>query len=333
MLHIVNGDSVGNKLKQGGMEGDVFVWREIYTEGPVFRRPEQPENSLARGQFLEQKLGIPLKEWLDGAEGLRRQLEELSHYDEVVLWFEHDLFDQTMLCRLLHGLAAQNLGNTKLQLLSIGEYPSIEPFHGLGQLSAEQLIGLAGTWQPVTAEQLLLGKRAWEAYTEESPGAILELLREDTSALPFLRDAFFLHLARFPSVQNGLGIVEQTTLDLLLSGVEQPLPLFRQTGDKLNLLGMGDLQYWASLRRLAQAEQPLIEIDGPFLGFHDNPEPFIRRQVTLTELGEKLARHQADWVALNGIDDWLGGVRLSGKAGVWRWDSEREKLVKGSGQV
>lgn len=332
MLHIVNGDSVGDKLKQGGIEGEVLVWREIYTEGPVFIRPEQPENSLARGRFLEQKLGIPLKEWLDGAEALRRQLEELGHHSEIVLWFEHDLFDQTMLCRLLHGLAAQNLGHTKLQLLSIGEYPGIEPFHGLGQLSAGQLISLAGNWKPVTAEQLLLGKRAWEAYTEESPQAILELLREDTSALPFLHEAFKFHLARFPSVRNGLGIVEQTTLELLLTGVNQPLPLFRQTSDKLCLLGMGDIQYWASLRRLAQAEQPLIEIDGPFPGLHDSPETFFRRHIALTELGEKLARHQADWIELNGIDDWLGGVRLEGKQDVWRWDPAREQLEKGNGQ-
>ncbi|MGM0885058.1 MAG: hypothetical protein ACQEXQ_28955 [Bacillota bacterium] len=49
MLHIVNGDSVGHKLKVSAVQGDILVWREIYTEGPVFVQPELPANGLQGG--------------------------------------------------------------------------------------------------------------------------------------------------------------------------------------------------------------------------------------------------------------------------------------------
>jgi len=35
----------------------------------------------------------------------------------------------------------------------------------------------------------------------------------------------------------------------------------------------------------------------------------------------------ADFVARYGIDRWLGGVRLTGRGPVWRWDEGRERLV------
>lgn len=43
MLHIVNGDSLAEKLKQV-VHGDILVWREIYSEGPVFLDPAEPSN-------------------------------------------------------------------------------------------------------------------------------------------------------------------------------------------------------------------------------------------------------------------------------------------------
>ncbi|OBZ10189.1 DUF1835 domain-containing protein [Bacillus sp. FJAT-26390] len=329
MLHIVNGDSVGTTLKESGALGDILVWREIYTAGPVFAQPELPANRAARGQYLEEALGIPQQLWREGSEEQEKRLANLQQYDDVVLWFEHDLFDQTMLCCLLHSLAGQDLGDTKLHLLSINQYPGIPIFHGLGQLSAGQLSGLIGTWQEISREQLHLGKKAWEAYTSSSPEAIAELLQEDTSALPYLHDALQLHLARFPSTQNGLGIVEQTTLELLLSGSETPLQLFSETTDKLHALGMGDIEYWLCLRRLSQGSHPLITMEGnakiPTL--NDSPQAFLHVKVGLTSLGADVAGCHADWIKISGIHGWYGGVLLEGNSPLWRWDNRRSTIV------
>jgi hypothetical protein len=38
-------------------------------------------------------------------------------------------------------------------------------------------------------------------------------------------------------------------------------------------------------------------------------------------------RGEADHVALNGIDRWVGGVHLHGRAARWRWDEGTESIA------
>jgi len=145
-----------------------------------------------------------------------------------------------------------------------------------------------------------------------------------------LHDALQLHLARFPSVQNGLGIVEQTTLELLMNGVDTPMQLFSQAGDRLHALGMGDIQYWLCLRRLSEGMHPLLSFEEDVIipKLNDSPETFLHTKVSLTELGHKVAGNRADWISLNSIDTWYGGVRLVGNSPAWRWDANRSAIVR-----
>ena len=334
MLHIVNGDTVGDKLKQGKIAGDILVWREIYTVGPVFPDMAEPGNRSARAAYLEEALGIPRSFCLAGSEEQERRLREFGKHDEVVLWFEHDLFDQTMLCCLLHWFARQTLDNTSLRLLTIGSYPGIVPFRGLGQLTAEQLAALSGASRPVGRQELSLGSRAWEAYCSRDADGQLAFLRECEAAgqhaLPYVRDAFEAHLSRLPSVRNGLGIVEHTALLLVAEGVREPYELFGQAGDRLPLLGMGDLEFWRRLARMAAAPHPLVRVAGVdgYPTFSDPVPSFRDGSVTLTELGARVLAGEADWAALQPADDWIGGLRLQGVP-AWRWDSARRTIVHG----
>lgn len=64
MLHITNGDSVANKLRQGVVQGEIMAWREIYTVGPVFRNMAERGNRETRARYLERRLGIPQADYL-----------------------------------------------------------------------------------------------------------------------------------------------------------------------------------------------------------------------------------------------------------------------------
>jgi hypothetical protein len=57
------------------------------------------------------------------------------------------------------------------------------------------------------------------------------------------------------------------------------------------------------------------------------PEIARKARVELTELGETVRKGEADFVALNGIDLWLGGVHLEDKNNLWRWDEQSGTLV------
>lgn len=333
MLHIVNGDSVGDKLKQGIVQGEVLVWREIYSAGPVFTDPAAAENRQLRAEVLESALGIPAAEYVAGCGEQERRISGFREYDEVVLWFEHDLFDQSMLAYLLHWFNGQKLGNTKLSLLCIGEFPGIEPFHGLGQLTADQLGTLRGTWQKVGRKELKLGSGLWQAYTASDPRTLADFLEQHRaelagSALAFAYDAFQAHLSRLPSVENGLGIVEQTTLQAVSNGIDTPLQLFRQVTDELHRLGMGDTEYWKFLRSLAAGKNPLLVIDGAaeVTDYRQVPD-FLNRSVTLTALGQQVLAGAADRVRRQGIDEWYGGLHLQDHDVPWRWDRAARRPV------
>ncbi|KAJ3198450.1 hypothetical protein HK101_004220 [Irineochytrium annulatum] len=96
------------------------------------------EERKNRASVLERQLGIPQTEYLQ-IEELERKLHSFQQYKEIVLWFEYDLYDQTMLSYLLHYFNGQALQNTKLNLLCIDSYPEIEHFRGLGQLTSSQI--------------------------------------------------------------------------------------------------------------------------------------------------------------------------------------------------
>lgn len=336
MLHIVNGDSVGNMLKQGIVQGDVLVWREVYSAGPNFVNPAGEQERAFRAKILEQSMGIPSAEYMAGCAEQEKRLQDYSRYEEVVLWFEHDLFDQSMLAYLLHWFKGKSLGRTRLSLLCIGEFPGIELFHGLGQLTPEQLSTLNGTWRSIGPKELELGSELWQAYAASSPepmADLLELRKEElqASALPFAYAAFQAHLSRLPSVKNGLGIVEQTTLLKMRCGADTPMKLFRQVTDELHVLGMGDLEYWLYLRGMVQGANPLIQIAGAEAAdnwdFRQVPD-FLNRKVTATTLGEQVLDGIEDRVAAQGLDVWYGGQHLQGHSVPWRWDSLAQRPVR-----
>ncbi|WP_040952516.1 sigma-70 family RNA polymerase sigma factor [Gorillibacterium massiliense] len=334
MLHIVNGDQVGNLLKQGIVKGDVLVWREIYSVGPVFETLSGEKERQVRAQDLERTLGIPADTYISGCIRQEETLADIQRYEEVVLWFEHDLFDQSMLAYLLHELSKRKLESTKLSLLCIGEFPGIELFHGLGQLSAQQLSTLTGTWRTIGRREMELGNELWRAYASSDPlrlWNLLELKKEAiaSSANPFAYEAFKAHLSRLPSIRNGLGVVEQATLEAVRSGTETPLELFRQVTDTLPVLGMGDLEFWMYLWALAQSPQPLLIINGvePGADFRQ-VSGFLQRRVQLTAIGEQILDGSADRVALQGIDQWYGGLHLHGREVPWRWDSAAGEPVR-----
>ena len=57
MLHIVNGDVVGRKIKD--IAGDIIVWREMYDFGPLMLHVSKEELIKKRAAFFEGKLNIP----------------------------------------------------------------------------------------------------------------------------------------------------------------------------------------------------------------------------------------------------------------------------------
>jgi hypothetical protein len=131
-----------------------------------------------------------------------------------------------------------------------------------------------------------------------------------------------------PSTYNGLEIIEQTTLEFVACGISSPNKLFVQVGNKLNTLGMGDLEYWYHLAKMSEEPYALLHIQGvaDFPNFKNSVPLFRECVITLTELGRKVLAGEIDWAAVKEINDWFGGFRFKGHSVGWRWDAS-SKLI------
>lgn len=362
MLHITNGHSVAGTLGESDVSGDIAVWADVLHEGPCPADLDDESWRRTRAEFLT-TCG-----WFD----FDRNLETLRHWDadfdacadhdEVVLWFEHDLYDQLILIRHLARLSQLSpLGPldprgrgcareaAKLSLICIGEYPGLPNFRGLGELTHDQLVSLLDTRQPITDAMLDLGRRAWQAFTSPDPRAIEALLNSDTSPLPFLAAALHRHLEQLPSTRNGLGRTEQRMLDALADGPRTGAELFRHDTAAEAAAFMGDATFWVYIKRLAAGPAPLVTIERPVvtptLASMPTPTPtptpgarddfdagMAQARVALTDHGRAVGQGAADQLARRGaaFDRWYGGARLTGAVPAYRWDSIAGRVVAAS---
>ena len=329
MLHIHNGDSSADTAKQSQLPGEHFAFREALIEGPTPAGRTGAEWRSIRARHLSDVYKVELEKCERELKEQENKLATFADHEEVVLWFEHDLFCQTILLYLLDWFSRQKLHASRLSLVCIDQFPGVPDFRGLGELSSDQLASLFPDRREIESSDFELGRAAWHAYCSPDPGVIEQLLKADTSALPFLAAALRAHLRRFPSVRNGLGAIENSCLELIDGGASDFGTLFSRFGNALPDYGLGDAQLWISLRRMSAANQPMLRIAG--LG-NDSPgstlnaETLRNARFEVTESGKSVLRGQADFVSLNGIDMWLGGVHLDGTT-IFRWDDPSARIV------
>src|SRR5206468_3303740 len=100
----------------------------------------------------------------------------------VVLWFEHDLYDQLQLVDVLALAGETGFDPEQLELIEIDSFPGRPGFRGLGELTAQQLESLWPQRRTVTDDDTTAAQRAWEAVRRSDPRGIAELLDEPPAA-------------------------------------------------------------------------------------------------------------------------------------------------------
>ena len=312
MIHLVAGESALGTLRETSVPGDKFSIDDILMEGPVIDGLRTPSSWDYRAEVLQRDFSIQKSAYLEGSRERDRVLDESLLHDEIVLWFEFDLFCQANLLYYLDWYAARDFGKTRLTLICPETFPGRPRFRGLGELHAEELNSLFPTRAPVTDAQKRVAQSAWHSFAGDDPREIEKFLQSDSSALPLVAPALRANLERFPSTTNGLGILGQKTLEILN---EQPVPfraLFPRVVNTPEIFrhGMGDLSLQSYLDMWGSGRSPLI---------HETDV------VEITDAGRDVLLNKADAVALNGIDLWYGGVHLT-PDNLWRWNSALEKI-------
>ncbi len=325
-LHIRCGHDIQQPLEEAGFAGDLLVHAFPYISAPLRRGTEGLE-WMAR-HLIDRHLPADAR-YEQQLEGLRRHEERLhasaQDYERVVIWMEHDSWDQLILARLLAHYANAEQPRA-LELITLDEFPGSQRFLGLGQLPPEALRLLWPTRKAVTPPQLALGDAAWSALTADDPRPLAALARSGTPELPIMAPALRRHLRELPSVENGLGLTAHLALQLLSES--SPVPLYRVWSvlmlERDPLPYAPDLMFLDLIRQMLAASELVISLLPDPVGQKppSREKPFSQ-SVAITDLGRAVLRGERDWLSLRPPSRWVGGVHVQPDVACWRWDENR----------
>lgn len=305
-LNVTNGDAVIYLFKKAGILGTHVPWRDVLHEGPVPPLHDLTALSGERARYLAQRgYGSAIK-LLHDFETRDAALLKAGDYEEVVLWFEHDLYDQLQIAQVLSVLEALRLEAGRVTLVQSDAY--------LGSMTADEISALHPKRKTITLAGFNAALRAWEGLVSGDTERLNQLARADFAQLPFMRGAFARLLEEFPWTDDGLGRSQRQALSAVAGGPARDEELFRRAQGREEAPFLGDAAFYAVLRDLAAGPAPLIEATDP--GYD------------LTALGRRVLGGDTNWLEHAPQDRWVGGFHIDSASGrIARYDERTERLV------
>ncbi len=322
-LHIRCGSDLRPALEKAGFSGAFLEYSDPLCQGPVV----QDEAWLARrADFLAQAYGTVTGRSAEQiADDLQRTEGALqtaaARYERVLLWFEHDTYDQLVLARCLAQFAEKP--PRRLELISVDRFPGSTRFIGLGQLPPEALRLLWTRRQPVSGRQMSAGASVWDMLRSPDPTPLANAARDGIPELPHLAKAIRRHCQELPWLGDGLSLTERLVLQLLadrsrtVGETYRDLMLAREP-----LPWLGDLMFLFIVESMKRAAEPV------FTGSFDSDDRrWLQELLTITALGRAVLGGKVDWLSVSAPDRWLGGVHIEAARPCWRWNDQAVTTV------
>ncbi|MCO7185363.1 DUF1835 domain-containing protein [Tenacibaculum sp. XPcli2-G] len=292
LLHITNGDVTTQRLQELNIEGDIITWREMLCEGKTSVDVGSEDFWKTRFDFLKTTYKITKKKFIDYTLKEYRNLCNQKQQDEIVLWFEYDLFCQVNMLAVISWLKRYRK-NHKISLVTSGKIDNSKKLYGLGELSDDQLIEHFNNKIELSQDDIEYADYIWQLYCSDSP-LPLENAHKFNPKSPFvyLENAIKAHLLRFPSIENGLNYIENNILKVANEHTfANQDKLLRNLLTHQENYGFGDIQYVNKLESLKKL----------FTTF----DP-----VKLSKTGKKVLQNQTNYYAKIRSDfSYLGGAK------------------------
>lgn len=303
-LHITNGDGALYLLKKAGVLGTHIAWRDALNEGPVPSGLSLEETSELRARYLaERGFGNPIK-LIHEFERRDVQVRRAGDFDEVVLWFEHDLYDQLQLLQALTALEELDL--------EPGRVSVVQTDHYLANMTVDEITPLLPKRRTATPAIFKSARRSWERFTASSPSELLAAAGEDAIGLPLLRSALQRLCEEYPWKRDGLSRSQRQALYAVTQGPARLEDLFSRAQAREEAHFQGERAFELMLQDLARGDGAIIEEE--------------EGRLVPTALGRRVVAGDADWLDERPIDRWIGGVHLL-PGNVTRWDDDAGRLV------
>ena len=292
VLHITNGDCTTDYLKKLQFTGDFITWREMLCEGKTITDVGSEDFFKTRYSFLKDSYQISKQRFINYTIKEYRKLCNKKSVDEIVLWFEYDLFCQINLLAIISWLKRYRKGY-QISLVCSGNVANTKKKLGLTELNEQQLKTHFKNRIQLSLDDIEYADYIWQLYCSESPLRLESIYQLNPSkSFQYLFSAIESHLQRFPSIRNGLNNEENF---ILQTAQEQPLhskkQLIRALLKKQEIFGFGDVQYRNKIDKL----HTLFRSFSP---------------VTLSKKGKQaLENEQNLYQELNNENSYLGGAK------------------------
>jgi len=251
ILHILNGDSTLYGFNETGLEGEVLVWREVLSEGPLQEDILSGSFWNDRSRWITQAFNEP------GDSYQHKVIDELgrlnSQYTEINLWFEFDLHCQVNLLGVLQMLSRQtDLSAPAVYLVCLAHCAQYNFAKGLGELEGTQLETLFDARETLGPLEFELAGEAWKLYVGNDAAELEKWLDQTTfwGALPLLKPALQAHLKRLSVNAGGLNYIEQKLLDIYNESNKSRVAIYKAFWHTEAIFGMGDSELDIYLNRL-----------------------------------------------------------------------------------
>jgi len=238
-LHITNGDSLTNYLKELDIAGDFLTWQEMLCEGPTEIKIDTESFFNKRKAFLNEFYDIEINESEYVSE--IQKLNHLEGYKEIVLWFEYDLFCHINLIGVI-SLLQQKHVKLPLYLVCSGRIAGGKNLKGLSELSSGQLLCHYDNKVKLTSEDIDMAVSVWKTYCGKDHNLLKHYITQKSS-FTYLTNCLKAHLERFPDLKSGLDIIEENILSIVRDkSIKSKNHLLGYALNYQGFYGYGDIQ-------------------------------------------------------------------------------------------
>lgn len=304
-LHITNGDDLTKNITELELPGEIIVWREMLCEGPTTSILDSEDFFAMRKNFLNETYGISSEDYNSQFIEELNKLTVSNGYDEIVLWFEFDLFSHiNMLAVISHLL--ENKKTIPLYLVCSKKLKGEKEFSPLSQLPLKNLKNHYDQRIPLNLDDLETANLMWQLYNGNNPQKLVGQIKQKTN-FEYLSSCIRAHLERFPSTQTGLNALETNILKLIdKNNITSLNHLIGYTLEYQGYFGLGDLQ----LKRMIDHLEMFFKVE--------------KDKVVLTSEGKEALSLTKNFYRDLKNDEYLGGVKKYD----FLYDTTTHKILK-----
>lgn len=238
----------------------------------------------------------------------------ISQCQGLTVWISNNLQDFLLLAFIVSASSTHGADLRDLKVVFVDfDMKSGRRIGSLNEFWPAQLEPWVSQAQALSDVDRGLLQLAWSAVSSADPAYLANVAASIDEGTYGCSSKLAIYLQRYPSVRNGLNAIDE---ELLAACGTEATKAARIIGEVLGLRGdsgdqIGDLVLFARLLKLGDPalRKPLLNLTGDLQHLRST-------QATLTDFGAAVLAGSENAIAVNGIDEQIGGARLR-PPGVW----------------